>query len=254
MALFSLPLLLVTPDVPRGALPPLAAIRRGFAALSATLRRLRQFRNIALYLLARMLYNDGKTAVLVFGGVYAAGVFGWDALTLTVFAIVLSVFAAVGGIVGGWLDDSFGSRNAILISIGGTSLGIVGALSVTPDELCFAIPWDRTAAPLWDLPFFRSVPELVYLGIVICVAVFITAAYANSRTMLARIAPPAMMNEFFGLYALSGTATSFLAPLCVGFFTDRFGLRVGFASILLFLGAGLVGMLFVREERATALH
>jgi UMF1 family MFS transporter len=63
-----------------------------------------------------------------------------------------------------------------------------------------------------------------------------------------------MMNEFFGLYALSGTATSFLAPLCVGFFTDLGGLRIGFASILLFLVVGLVGMLFVREERAAALH
>jgi UMF1 family MFS transporter len=254
MALFSLPLLLVTPDVPRGGLPPLAAIRRGVAALLATLRRLGQFRNIALYLLARMLYNDGKTAVLVFGGVYAAGVFGWDALTMTVYAIVLSIFAVVGGILGGWLDDTFGSRNAILVSIGGTSLGLLGALSVTPDALLFAIPWDRAAPPLWDLPLFRTVPEVVYLAIVISVAIFITAAYANSRTMLARLAPPQMMNEFFGLYALSGTATSFLAPLCVGFFTDLLGQRAGFASILIFLVAGLAAMLLVREERAAALH
>ena len=36
---------------------------------------------------------DGKTAVLVFGGVYAAGIFGWDSLTMTMFGIVLSVFA-----------------------------------------------------------------------------------------------------------------------------------------------------------------
>jgi UMF1 family MFS transporter len=254
MALFSLPLLLVTPDVARGGLSPLAAIRRGFATLAATLRRLGQFRNIALYLLARMIYNDGKTAVLVFGGVYAVGMFGWDALTMTVYAIVLSIFAVGGGILGGWLDDALGSRNAILVSIGGTSIGLVGALSVTPDELFFAVPVDRAAPPLWELPFFRTVPELVYLGIVISVAIFITAAYANSRTMVARLAPPAMMNEFFGLYALSGTATSFLAPLCVGFFTDLGGLRIGFASILLFLVVGLVGMLFVREERAAALH
>jgi UMF1 family MFS transporter len=254
MALFSLPLLLVTPDVAPGGLSPLAAIRRGFATLAATLRRLGQFRNIALYLLARMIYNDGKTAVLVFGGVYAVGMFGWDALTMTVYAIVLSIFAVGGGILGGWLDDALGSRNAILVSIGGTSIGLVGALSVTPDELFFAVPVDRAAPPLWELPFFRTVPELVYLGIVISVAIFITAAYANSRTMVARLAPPAMMNEFFGLYALSGTATSFLAPLCVGFFTDLGGLRIGFASILLFLVVGLVGMLFVREERAAALH
>jgi UMF1 family MFS transporter len=247
LALFTLPLLLVTPDVARAGLSPIAAVRRGFRSLAHTLARLGQFRNVALYLAARMLYNDGKTAVLVFGGVYAVGIFGWDALTMTVYAIVLSSFAVFGGIFGG-------SRDAILVSIGGTSLGLLGALSTTPDAILFWIPWDRAAPPLWELPFFRTVPELVYLAIVISVAIFITAAYANSRTMLARIAPPAMMNEFFGLYALSGTATSFLAPFTVGFFTDLFGQRVGMASILLFLGAGLAGMLLVREERAPALH
>jgi UMF1 family MFS transporter len=254
LALFTLPLLLVTPDVARAGLSPIAAVRRGFRSLAHTLARLGQFRNVALYLAARMLYNDGKTAVLVFGGVYAVGIFGWDALTMTVYAIVLSSFAVFGGIFGGWLDDRLGSRDAILVSIGGTSLGLLGALSTTPDAILFWIPWDRAAPPLWELPFFRTVPELVYLAIVISVAIFITAAYANSRTMLARIAPPAMMNEFFGLYALSGTATSFLAPFTVGFFTDLFGQRVGMASILLFLGAGLAGMLLVREERAPALH
>ena len=55
------------------------------------------------------------TAVLVFGGVYAAGVFGWDSLTMTVFGIVLSVFAVFGGLIGGWLDDTFGSKRALLI-------------------------------------------------------------------------------------------------------------------------------------------
>ena len=84
-------------------------------------------------------------------------------------------------------------------------------------------------------------------------AIFITAAYANSRTMLARIAPGTMMAEFFGLYALSGTATAFLGTLLVERITDWFdSQRIGFASVLLLLGAGFVLMLWVREERAQA--
>ena len=70
------------------------------------------------------------------------------------------------------------------------------------------------------LPFFNTWPEIIYVVIVIIIAIFITAAYANSRTMLARIAPPAKMTEFFGLYALSGTATAFLAPFVVARFTE----------------------------------
>ncbi len=253
LVVFALPLFLFTPDRARGERRALAAVRAGFRQLWHTLQELRRYRNVATYLLARMIYNDGKTAVLVFGGVYAAGVFGWDSLTMTVYGIVLSIFAVFGGFVGGWLDDTFGSKRAILISIGGTSLGLILAVSITPDELFFFVPWDRAAPRLWSLPFFASVPELMYIGVVTLVAVFITAAYANSRTMLARIAPPEMMTEFFGIYSLSGTSVAWIGSFTVRWFTEAFSSqRIGFASILIFLALGLVGMLFVREERTPA--
>jgi len=155
-----------------------------------------------------------------------------------------------GGIFGGWLDDTLGSKRALLVSIGGTSLGLVLAVSMTPDELFFVIPWDRAAPKVWSLPFFNTVPELLYIGVVTLIAVFITAAYANSRTMLARIAPPEMMTEFFGIYSLSGTSVAWIGSFTVQAFTNAFhSQRIGFASILIFMVLGLVGMTFVREER-----
>lgn len=254
MLVFSLPLILWTPDVKGEGVPVGAAIRRGIGSVVGTVKKLRHYRNIAIYLAARMFYNDGKTAVLVFGGVYAAGIFGWGVLTLTIYGIVLSVFAVGGGFFGGWLDDRFGSKAAILVSIGGTCVGLVLAISMTPTEIFFFIPYDAaTTPPLWDLPFFATLPELMYLIVVIIIAICITAAYANSRTMLARIAPVSKMSEFFGIYALSGTATAFLGPLLVGAATHYFqSQRLGFASILVLLVIGLAGMLFVKEERAEA--
>jgi UMF1 family MFS transporter len=249
---FGIPLFLFTPDRASTSIGAIAAVRAGFVQLGHTIMELRRYRNVATYLVARMIYNDGKTAVLVFGGVYAAGVFGWDSLTMTVFGIVLSVFAVFGGLIGGWLDDTFGSKRAILISIGGTSLGLILAVSMTPDELFFVIPWDRAAPKVWSLPFFNTVPELFYIGVVTLIAVFITAAYANSRTMLARIAPPEMMTEFFGIYSLSGTSVAWIGSFSVRWFTGAFhSQRVGFASILIFLVLGLIGMLFVKEERVS---
>ena len=251
LVVFGVPLFLFTPDRARGSLGPLEAVQAGFRQLWHTFLELRRYRNVAKYLIARMIFNDGQNAVLVFGGVYASGVFGWDSLTMTVFGIVLSVFAVVGGLVGGWLDDTFGSKRAILISIGGTSLGLVLAVSMTPDEMFFFVPWDRAAPKLWSLPFFATVPELVYIGVVTLIAVFITAAYANSRTMLARIAPPEKMTEFFGIYSLSGTSVTWIGSFVVGWVTKAFSSqRVGFSSILVFLVLGLCAMLFVREERA----
>ncbi len=254
LLVFTLPLLFFTPDMkPVTKIRKRAAIVDGVKRVIKTVRQIKHYRNVATYLIARMFFNDGQTAVLIFGGVYAAGVFHWDALTLTIYGIVLSIFAVGGGFFGGWLDDTFGSKKAILISIGGTSIGIVLAVSMTPTEMFFFLPYDTASPPLWSLPFFRTLPELMYLIVVLVVAICITAAYANSRTMLARIAPVSKMSEFFGLYALSGTATAFMGPELVGLTTEYFhSQRAGFASILMLMLIGLGGMLFVREGRSEA--
>jgi UMF1 family MFS transporter len=248
---FSLPLFLRTADTPSTGVRVVAAARGSIGQLLATVRRLHDHRNVAMYLLARMFYNDGKTAVLVAGGVYAAGVFSWGFETMLIYGIVLSVFAVFGGFLGAQLDVAFGSKRAILISIGGTAVSLLLAVSMSPTEILFWIPYDpKTTPPLWDVPVFQTLPEFIYLLIVIFAAVFITAAYANSRTMLARIAPPHMMAEFFGLYALSGTATAFVGTLLVERMTDWFeSQRIGFASILILLVTGFVLMFWVREGR-----
>ena len=252
---FTLPILFFTPDVkPTRKINKRKAVVDGMKRVFKTVQQVKHYRNVATYLIARMFFNDGQTAVLIFGGVYAAGVFKWDALTLTIYGIILSIFAVGGGFFGGWLDDKFGSKRAILTSIGGTSIGIVLAVSMTPTSMLFFIPYDPASAPIWDLPFFRTAPELAYLVVVLVVAICITAAYANSRTMLARIAPASKMSEFFGLYALSGTATAFMGPLLVGMATLYFqSQRAGFASILILMIVGLGLMCFVKETRAEAI-
>ena len=99
---------------------------------------------------------------------------------------------------------------------------------------------------------FATLPELLYVLDIMFVAVCIVAAYANSRTMLARIAPEGRMAEFFGLYALSGTATAFMAPFAVALLTAWTGSQQGgMAAVLAFLAVGFLLMLPVRETRAT---
>jgi UMF1 family MFS transporter len=71
--------------------------------------------------------------------------------------------------------------------------------------------------------------------------------------MLARIAPPEKMTEFFGLYSLSGQSTSFLATGFVSWLTlVSDSQRIGLLGETMFLATGLVLMFFVTEERSTA--
>lgn len=207
---------------------------------------------VGLFLLARMLYTDGMVAILAYAGIYAAGTSGWDLAALLLFGVALTPFAIAGGLLGGWIDNRYGSRTAILVSVGTTAVGMLTAVGVTPTQLFHGVPYDAAAAgPIWSFPYFRTLPELIFFGIFAVLSATVTAGFSNSRAMMARIAPLEHLSQFFGIYALSGTATAFLGHGLVAAFTRVFhSQRAGFASTVILLTAGLLLMRWVREEHA----
>jgi UMF1 family MFS transporter len=163
---------------------------------------------------------------------------------------VLSVFAALGGLLGGRLADRIGTKRALQLSLTGVIIGALGSLGFQPDRIFFVIPYERGSI-VANLPVFRTAPELLYIATVMLIAVCLVATYANSRAMMARIAPHARMTQFFGLYALSGEATAFLAPTAIAVVTSVTGSQQwGMVTTSGFLALGLIGLSFVREERA----
>ena len=251
LLVFGLPLFLFTPDGRDTGIGVRHAVTQGLNEVWTTVKAVSHYANVALYLIARMIFNDGLVGILIFGGVYASGTFGWDTTALLIFGIITSLSAAVGAVIGGWVDDRFGSRIAVLIAVGGTAVLLVVAISLQPDSVFFFYSIEPGKA-LWSFPYFQTLPEILYFLNTQLFGMFITVGFASSRTMMARISPPELVTQFFGLYALSGTATAFLAPLLVGFFTTTFeSQRAGFASLIGLLVLGFILMLFVKEQQAS---
>ena len=141
LLLFILPVLLFTPDGRSSGVTWQQAARAGLGEVVSTLRQLiKHYSNIAVYLLARMLFNDGMVGVLIFGGVYAAGNFGWETIALLIFGLTTSVSAMIGAYVGGLLDDRLGSMRTLKVSILMSSIILLMLTSITPDTLFFVIP------------------------------------------------------------------------------------------------------------------
>jgi MFS transporter, UMF1 family len=220
----------------------------GASELWRMLKTVRRYREAVVYLTSRMFFVDGMNAVLIYAGVYAIGVMKWGALEMLAYGILLSVFAVLGGFVARWLDAGLGPKGALALEISVTAACLTLMLGIAPDRLFFFWPHEAAAhPPMWDGPVFRTLPDWAFIGIGFLNAIFITAQYASSRTMLTRLTPPEQTGAFFGVYALSGVATMWLAPTLVNLGTNLTQTQQGgFAMIIVLLVIGLVLLAFVR--------
>lgn len=245
--LFILPMFLLTPDADRG-LPFGAAIRSGLAELKTTLRELRDRPVLLRFLIARMLYQDGVNGVIILGGVFAAGMFGWATMEIGLFGILLNVVAIVGCFAAGRVDQKLGSRITILISLVLLLIATVGIVSTEKASTLFG--WIQL--PTADNGgIFATGAEKAYLLYGILIGLAFGPVQASSRSYLARNITIAEAGRYFGIYALSGRATGFMATLSFSIATYLSGsAHIGMATLIVFLGLGFVLLLRVPERAA----
>ena len=206
----------------------LSPARQGglFAAykeLWRTIMRLRTTAPQTLYFLcASAIFRDGLAGIFTFGGVLAAGSFGFSTSDVIIFGV-----AAIGAVLGGYLDDYLGPKKIIIFSL----VAILIA-----------------AVPLLLFPY-----PMTFWICALILALFVGPAQSSSRTFLARIADPGTEGELFGLYSTTGRATSFLAPMLFGLFVTIFNAQVwGIVGIMIVVLAGL--LMTLPLESPQALH
>jgi UMF1 family MFS transporter len=239
-AVFMIPFFLWVRDVPPPApVPVRQAARQALPDLAATLRKLpARHPSLAAYLAGSMFYRDALNGMYVFGGIYAAGVLGWGVTDVGVFGLLAVITGALFAWLGGRADDRFGPKRVIVTTVAILALVALAVAFVTRDSV-FGMP----VAPdsrLPDIAFY-----ILGAAIGACGGVLQSA----SRTMMVRQAIAGRMTEGFGLYALAGKATSFLAPFAIGITTDLTGSQqAGILPLVVLFGIGLVLMAWVREE------
>jgi UMF1 family MFS transporter len=241
---FVLPMFLLTPDYPAKR-PVSAALREGLIELRQTLRELPKRRSMATFLLANMIYTDGLVSLFAFGGIYAAGTFGWHTIQIGSFGILLAVAGAFGAWLGGKLDDSLGPKRVIAGSMLILLLSIVAILFVDKDSILFV----KVAPPEPGAPLFSGAAERAYLVLGCLIGAAGGPLQAASRTLLIRMAPKDRIAQHFGLFALTGKVTSFVGPLLIGAITAvTASQKAGMAVLVVFFATGLALLARVREK------
>lgn len=244
LLVFIIPFFLFVPDR-----KPLSAASHNppLSELWTTIKTLPSHRDMLLFLIARMLYADGLAAIFTFGGIYGTGLFNWTQTELGIFGITIVMIGVLGALIGGILDDKLGSKTVIVGGLVLLIIALIGILSVDRTHVLYTIEVPEKVAGAGR---FSSIGEWVYMGFAALVGVVAAPIQAASRTLVARLAPPDKVTQFFGLFAFSGKATAFLAPVVIGLVTEFSDQRLGMATIAIFLLIGMVLMLPVRSPQA----
>ena len=244
--IFALPVMFAVPELPRSRQGASLGFLASYGLLARRIKAIyRTSPHTIYFLLASAVFRDGLAAVFTFGGIIAAGTFGFELKEVIFFAIFGNVVAAVGAIVGGFLDDRIGPKAVITGSLiglltAGTAILVLG----NENHSFFGIDWAGTTT-FW------------IFGLFLCL--FVGPAQSSSRAYLARLAPHGESGELFGLYATTGRAVSFLAPalftLCIAVAAPMVepgeAQRWGILGIMVVLLAGLLLLLPVKAPDKT---
>lgn len=187
--LFAIPLVRGVPEPPR----VVDAGDDGRSAIAATLSRLgrtfneiRQYRQAFLALVAMLVYQDGIQTIIRFAGIYAEEVGVKQSQQIAAFAMV-QILGVPFSFVFGALGARIGTRRGIFVALA------VYAVAATAGY------------------FMQNATHFFILaGLVGTVQ---GGAQALSRSLFARLIPPAKTSEYFGFYAVVERFATVLGPL-----------------------------------------
>jgi MFS transporter, UMF1 family len=234
-AVFMIPYFLWVREIPgtrRGT------VGEALARLGKTIASLPRRVSLSAYLGSSMLYRDALNGLYGFGGVYARLVLDWELTQIGIFGIMALISSAVFSWFGGKADKKFGPKPVIVSAIWVLIFVCIIIVSMSRTQI-FGIP----------LPEGSSLPDIIFFGVGVLIGGMGGILQASSRSMMVRHSPADAPTESFGLYGLSGRATSFVAPALILVVTQMTGsARLGISPVVGLFVLGLIPLLWVKAE------
>jgi UMF1 family MFS transporter len=236
-AIFIIPFFMFVRDDPK-AEKKSTQLGAVWGELLDTLRSVFHRKSLLNFLVGSMFYRDALNALYAFGGVYAALVLDWQTTQIGIFGIIAAIAAAITTWLSGLADQRMGPKPVIKAAVWvliGVSIIIVGMSR----EALFGIP----------LAEGSSLPDTIFYICGVCIGGAGGAVYASSRSMMVRHTHPERPAEAFGLFALTGKATAFLAPALITLFTVMTGNnQLGFLPVIFLFLIGLFLLRWVNKD------
>ncbi len=216
-AVFSIPTFLFLKDRKKEKLTK-KHISDSFATIRKTFNSITYYKQISQFLIARLFFNDGLITIFALGGIYAVGTINFTFEEVMLLGIVLNFAAGFGSFLFGYLEDKIGAKRVINISL--IVLIIATLIAYFAPETNF--------------------PKEMFWVAGVLIGLMVGPNQSCSRSLMAQLAPKEKQNEFFGFFALTGKATSFLGPLLFGIITTYYSQQMALWVVIILFVVGLL--------------
>jgi UMF1 family MFS transporter len=234
---FAIPTLLKLrePDRPR-AHAGLSVFTAGFTRLGESLRRTREFRDLATLLLASLLYGAGMNVIVFFASILAVE-FGFESTQLVIFVAVITVSGVAGTLIPTLFQDRLGHKRTVLLLL---FLWLFTALGFAGFSYLRASSPDPSSFPTWPLWLFGN---LIGFGL--------GSLGAANRAFVGYFTPRERTAEVFGLWGMIFKLAAVLT-IPFAYVKDTVGTTASLLVLAGFILAGLLITLAVNEARGVA--
>ena len=225
--IFSLPLFLKLHDTRKIVEIPKSYLRIGFNRVFWTLKHIKNYKNLSLFLLSYFFYIEGVNTVIFFSGNYASSTLHFSNIELLLFFITVQTTAILGSVILGIVADSIGQKKTIMISL---------------------VIWLMTIV----LAYFTHQKELFYV-VGLLAGIAMGSSQSTSRSLMSKLTPDDKKTELFGFYSFFGKSSAILGPLVFGYISYITGnQRYAISSIAFFFIVGLVILFKVKDPEVIA--
>lgn len=220
--IFAIPLFIYLKDNRKVKTENVSYLKIGISRVWSTISHLKNYKNLATFLLAYFFYIEGVNTIIFFSGNYASTTLGFTETELLIFFLTVQTTAIAGSVVLGILADSIGQKKTIIITLIMWLITVLIAYSVQDKNGFYVVGLIAGAA----------------MG----------SSQSTSRSLMSKLTPPDKKTEFFGFYSFFGKSSAIIGPLVFGFVSFISGdQRLAIFSIGFFFLVGLLILLKVND-------
>ncbi|MFZ1288661.1 MAG: MFS transporter [Melioribacteraceae bacterium] len=242
---FSIPIFLFLNDSRKKVNREISYINIGVTRVWNTLKHLKEYKNLALFLLSFFFYIEGVNTVIFFAGNYASTTLNFTMIELIIFFIIVQTTAIFGSILFGIISDSIGQKKSIIISLSIWIFTIVLAYFTSSGE-SFIVQYLSKYFNISNQQIM--IKSFYFVGLL--AGSVMGATQSTSRSLMSKLTPQSKKTEFFGFYSLFGKSSAVIGPLVFGLVSYSSGnQRFAILSVGIFFIIGLFSLHFVKDTQ-----